>query len=171
MRDGAGNEERVQIDASKGKLPAGTRLAVLVNGGTASTSELVAAALRGEGKEGASSSNSSTSSALLVGENTFKKARTQRAVPLTGGGLLLVSNLQYISPRGESVDGVGLTPEVSCKPGEVERYFFVSGGSGDEEDDLARGDEVLAEDLLFDPCVRVTAEALGAPLAEPTAVE
>ena len=173
VRDGAGNEERVEIDASRGKLPAGTRLAVLVNGGTASTSELVAAALRGEegGKEGGnlssssnSTSTSTSSSALLVGEKTFKKARTQRAVPLTGGGLLLVSNLQYISPRGESVDGVGLTPEVSCQPDEVARSFFVSGG----DDDGAGSDEILAEDLLFDPCVRVAAEALGAPLAEPT---
>ena len=146
---------------------------MLVNGGTASTSELVAAALRGEegGKEGGnlssssnSTSTSTSSSALLVGEKTFKKARTQRAVPLTGGGLLLVSNLQYISPRGESVDGVGLTPEVSCKPDEVARSFFVSGG----DDDGAGSDEILAEDLLFDPCVRVAAEALGAPLAEPT---
>ena len=164
VRDGAGNEEKVQIDASKGKLPAGTRLAVLVNGGTASTSELVAAALRGEGK-----GKGDSSSALLVGELTFKKARTQRAVPLSGGGLLLVSNLQYISPRGESVDGVGLTPDVSCKPGEVERSFFVSGGGGDEDGDDSS--EILAEDLLFDPCARLAAEALGAPLAEPTAVE
>jgi len=169
VRDGAGNEERVQLDASKGKLPTGTRLAVLVNGGTASTSEIVSAALRGEGKGGTSSSSSKASNALLVGEKTFKKARTQRAVPLTGGGLLLVSNLQYISPRGESVDGNGLTPDVSCKPGEVERSFFVSGG-GDDDDDGTRS-SMLAEDLLFDPCARLAAEALGAPLAEPTAVE
>ena len=81
-----------------------------------------------------------------------------------------MSNLQYISPRGESVDGVGLNPDVSCMPEEVGRSFFVSGGDGDGGDGSAN-DEVLAEDLLFDPCVRVAAEALGAPLAEPTAVE
>ena len=174
VRDGAGNEERVEVDASKGKLPQGTRVAVLVNGGTASTSELVAAALRGgkEGEEGGGKKSSSgknfiKSNALLVGEKTFKKARTQRAVPLTGGGLLLVSNLHYISPRGEGVDGVGLSPEVSCQPGEVETSFFVSGGGGDNDDDDGNNNSaLLAEDLLLDPCVRVAAEALGAPLAE-----
>ena len=65
------------------------------------------------------------------------------------------------------MDGVGLQPDVSCKPDEVERSFFVS-GDGDGGDGADGGnDEVLAEDLLFDPCVRIAAEALGVPLAEP----
>jgi len=146
---------------------------VLVNGGTASTSELVAAALRGKGSGSKENPPSFVSSgALLVGGSTFGKARTQRTVPLAGGGLLLVSNLRYVSPRGEAVDGAGLSPDVRCEPEKIERSFFVSSGSGDEGESSSADEEeknaaLLAQDLLFDPCVRVAAEALGATLADP----
>jgi C-terminal peptidase prc len=128
------------------------RLAVLVNGGTASTAELVAAALRGE--KGAAGGG-----AVLVGERTFGKGRTQRAIPLSDGSLLLVSNLRYVAPDGAVVDGHGLTPGVACAPERVERDFFVGGDGGGGGDDGA-----LAAGLLDDPCVRVAAEAVGARL-------
>lgn len=133
-------------------LPRTTAIAVLINGGTASTAELVAGALRGDG-------NVNHPHALLVGEKSFGKGRTQRALPLSDGSLLLVSNLRYITPDGAPVDGVGLAPAVACVPERVEASFFVAGGDGAAADDLAAG-------LLQDPCVRVAARELGTPLAD-----
>ena len=121
---------------------------MLVNRGTASTSELVAGALRGPPHG---------PGALLVGEHTFGKGRTQRGVPVgPSGALLLVSNLAYVAPDGSPVDRVGLEPAVACVPELTQTSFFASGDAGGGG---------LVDDLLADPCVRAAAAALGAPLA------
>ena len=67
---------------------------VLVNGGTASSAELVAASLHDNHR------------ATLLGEKTFGKGRTQRIVRLRDGGLLLLSNTLYLTPEHQSVDKV-----------------------------------------------------------------
>lgn len=67
---------------------------VLVNGGTASSSELLAGALRDSG------------GAVLLGERTFGKGRSQRVIPLTGGSKLLLSNLAFLTPSGTPIDKV-----------------------------------------------------------------
>ena len=143
---GAFTPEPVVIAPGAGIVPPTARLAVLVNHGTTSTAEIVAAALRG-----------ASGGATLVGERTFGKGRTQRAQPLSDGSLLLVSNLRYIAPDGAAVDGVGLTPATACAPGEAVASFFVAGGDGEAN---------LAEELLDDPCVRAAAVELRAPLRE-----
>ena len=101
-----------------------------------------------------------TPAALTVGERSFGKGRTQRAVPLTGGGLLLLSNRTFTTPAGVAVDGVGLTPAVACAPETATAGFFVSGDGG------YGGNAGLAVGLLSDPCVRVAAEKLGVVLRE-----
>lgn len=67
---------------------------VLVNGGTASTAELIAASLRDNHR------------AQLLGEKTFGKGRTQRVIPLKGDALLLLSNTVYLTPDHQKVDKV-----------------------------------------------------------------
>lgn len=69
---------------------------VLVNGGTASTSELLAGALR------------DAAGVPLVGEKTFGKGVTQRVVPLSDGSVLLVSTASYMTPKHQLVHKVGL---------------------------------------------------------------
>ena len=66
-----------------------------MNGGSASTSEAVAAALRESG------------GAVLIGEPSFGKAKMQRAVKLTGGATLLLSNTVFLSPKHAMIDKVG----------------------------------------------------------------
>ena len=68
--------------------------AVLINGGSASTSEALAAALRDSG------------GATLIGEKSFGKAKMQRAVPLGGGSTLLLSNTVFLSPKHAAIDKV-----------------------------------------------------------------
>ena len=160
VRDGRGGEEAVPVPppSSRPAWPRSTRppTAVLVNGATASSSELLAGALASE---------KSSSPPLLVGERSFGKGRTQRSIPLTGGGLLVVSNRVFVTPDGVGVDdGLGLQPGVVCVPGETEAGFFVSGG--DEEGSGAGGASALAEGLLNDPCVRLAAARLGVELRE-----
>eukprot|EP00198_Chlamydomonas_reinhardtii_P013391 XP_001702728.1 tail-specific protease [Chlamydomonas reinhardtii] len=81
----------------------GQPIAVLVDRYSASTSELLAGALRDNAR------------ALLVGERTFGKGRTQWVVELSGGATLLVSTDTYTTPALRPVDHVGLPPDLTCR--------------------------------------------------------
>ena len=77
---------------------------VLVNGGTASTSELLAGALH------------DSAGVQLVGEKTFGKGVTQRVVPLSDGSVLLVSTASYMTPKHIPVHKVKPPASVSSHP-------------------------------------------------------
>ena len=81
-------------------------MVVVVDAGTASAAELFSAAL------------ASNRRATLVGQQTYGKARVQRAASLPGGGAVLVSRAFYETPAGVDVTGVGLTPDAPCATGE-----------------------------------------------------
>jgi len=84
----------------KGQTPPVTALplVVLVNRGTASGAEIVAAALKDNGR------------ALLVGERTFGKGMMQRLMPLQHGGYLKLTTAEFASPRLNQIEGVGVEP-------------------------------------------------------------
>ncbi|KAK9905975.1 hypothetical protein WJX75_009955 [Coccomyxa subellipsoidea] len=84
---------------------AASPLVVLVNGGTASTSELLAGSLHAGGR------------AAMVGEHTFGKGRTQKVLQLHDNSTLLVSNSLVTTPALERIDKVGLEPDRLCKSG------------------------------------------------------
>lgn len=76
---------------------------VLVDGGTASASEILAAALRDSGK------------ATIIGEKTFGKGSVQQMITLGGGSQLKVTVARWYTPRGVNVSEKGLTPEKTVK--------------------------------------------------------
>ena len=99
--DGAHEEDRsysVTGDASYPDIP----LVVLVNGGSASAAEIVAAALHENGR------------AKLVGDRTFGKASVQTVAPLLNGRALKLTTAKYITPAGADITGVGLHPSVEA---------------------------------------------------------
>lgn len=80
----------------------GTPIVVLINKGSASASEIVAGALRDNGR------------AKLVGETSFGKGTVQQAEDLGGGAGLHVTIAKWLTPNGTWVNGKGLTPDVSA---------------------------------------------------------
>ena len=88
------------MDATAGDITAGARIAVLVNGGSASASEIVAGALRDHGR------------AVLVGRKTFGKGSVQTILPLADGEALKLTTSHYYTPSGASIDGKGIVPDV-----------------------------------------------------------
>ena len=82
-----------------------TPLAVLVDRNSASASEILAGALRDNGR------------AALVGERTFGKGKIQSVFPLRDGSALFVTVARYMTPSEELIDGVGIKPENACRGG------------------------------------------------------
>jgi carboxyl-terminal processing protease len=75
---------------------------VLVDGGSASASEIVAGALHDNGR------------ALLLGSRTYGKGRIQSVFPLSDGDALFVTVATYRTPSGADIDRVGIAPDVAC---------------------------------------------------------
>ena len=80
---------------------------VLVDGGSASASEIVSGAIHDRG------------SGVLVGTKTFGKGSVQNLWPLPGGGGVKITTSRYLTPNGNAVDKVGITPDVVVEQGEV----------------------------------------------------
>jgi carboxyl-terminal processing protease len=81
-----------------------TPVAVLVDGGTASAAEVVAAALQDRNR------------AVVVGARTFGKGSVQEPSTLSDGSALELTVGKYRTPAGRMIDGVGVTPDVAVDP-------------------------------------------------------
>lgn len=93
-------QARFERYAQAGDLLERVELAVLVNGGSASGSEIVAGALKDHGR------------APLVGERTYGKGSVQSVMPLGGGNAIKLTTARYLTPSGRSINGSGILPNV-----------------------------------------------------------
>src|SRR5580692_2120358 len=98
--DGRTPDARFRMDATPGDLIDGAPLVVLVNGGSASASEIVAGALKDHGR------------ALLIGRRTYGKGSVQTVMPLARGGAVKLTTSRYFTPSGASIHGRGLSPDI-----------------------------------------------------------
>ncbi len=89
-----------RFTASKGDLAEGLPLIVLINGGSASASEIVAGALQDHGR------------AILVGTKTFGKGSVQTVVPLVGDVAMRLTTARYFTPSGRSIQAMGVSPDI-----------------------------------------------------------
>ena len=96
------NEANQQFKAHKGDILSGAPIAVLINENSASAAEILAAALRDNQR------------AVLIGETSFGKGSVQSLIPLGNGNTALkLTTARYYTPLGQSIDGKGITPDVS----------------------------------------------------------
>ncbi len=98
--DGRSMESRFTRSAHTGDILDGASMVVLVNGGSASASEIVAGALQDHNR------------ATIVGTPTFGKGLVQTVMPLSKGRAIKLTTSRYYTPSGDSIHGVGITPDV-----------------------------------------------------------
>jgi carboxyl-terminal processing protease len=94
--------------ANSQNLLRGFKTVVLVNGGSASASEITALALRDHGV------------ATIIGEKTYGKGVVQQLIPFNDGSSLKVTIAKWYSPNGTNIDKKGITPDTVVTPTEAD---------------------------------------------------
>jgi carboxyl-terminal processing protease len=98
---GRSPEETQRYTAHGGDIIKGKPLVVLINGGSASASEIVAGALHDHKR------------ATLIGTRSFGKGSVQTIIPLgTGNGALALTTARYFTPSGHSIQALGVSPDI-----------------------------------------------------------
>lgn len=109
-----------RFNATVGDLAQGKPIVILINGGTASASEIVAGALQDHRR------------AIVVGTQSFGKGSVQTLMPLAGDAAMRLTTARYYTPSGRSIQALGISPDIIV-----------------QQPLPANGEEVATEDGLF----------------------
>lgn len=100
---GRNPQDGERFNATGGDLAQGKPMVVLINGGSASASEIVAGALQDHRR------------AVVVGTKSFGKGSVQTLVPLRGDGAMRLTTARYYTPSGRSIQALGVSPDIVVK--------------------------------------------------------
>lgn len=135
----ADNEQKVS--ATAGELLPGVPVVVLVSGGSASASEIVAGALQDNHR------------ALIVGTTTFGKGSVQTVLPIGAGKGIKLTTARYYTPSGRSIQAEGIKPDIEVRPASVNvqagsDIFHEVDLQGRLDNDTTAGAEVAADERI-----------------------
>ena len=150
---GRRSDDAQRYNARPGAKPAsGLPIAVLINGGSASASEIVAGALQDHHR------------AILLGTRSFGKGSVQTIIPLAGHGAMRLTTARYYTPSGRSIQAKGIDPDIVVEAAKIERpsadkkadkSAAAPDKKGDKKDDKS---ESAGEQSTVDPSIMGTAD-------------
>jgi carboxyl-terminal processing protease len=106
---GRRNDEAQRFNAKPGDLLNGLPIVVLINGGSASASEIVAGALQDHRR------------AILLGTRSFGKGSVQTIIPMGNQGAIRLTTARYYTPSGRSIQAQGIDPDIVVEPARLEK--------------------------------------------------
>jgi len=101
--EGRVNDSKLRFNAAPGDVLDGMPLVILINGGSASASEIVAGALQDHKR------------AILMGTRSFGKGSVQTIMPARGGTAIKLTTARYYTPNGRSIQAEGIEPDIEVK--------------------------------------------------------
>ncbi len=101
-------EETQRYNARPGDLAKSLPMVVMINGGSASASEIVAGSLQDHHR------------AIVLGTKSFGKGSVQTIIPLPGRGAMRLTTARYFTPSGRSIQAVGIEPDITVEQAKVE---------------------------------------------------
>ncbi|WP_417831858.1 S41 family peptidase, partial [Terasakiella sp.] len=143
-------EDIQRFNARPGDIADGLPIVVLINGGSASASEIVAGALQDHAR------------ALILGTRSFGKGSVQTIIPMGTNGAMRLTTARYYTPSGRSIQAVGIEPDIKV---EIARIEKIGTGVGTREADL-RGSLENTDENAEERQKKVEAERNGKDKAE-----
>jgi carboxyl-terminal processing protease len=131
---GRHKEEDQTYTAKGGDKAHGKPIVIIINGGSASASEIVAGALQDQHR------------AIVIGTKSFGKGSVQTIIPVAGGGAMRLTTARYYTPSGRSIQKLGIEPDIVVQQAKLEK---VANGPGIREADLKgalQNDTIKAQD-------------------------
>src|SRR6516164_3909058 len=134
-------EDAQRYNARPGDIAAGLPIAVLINGGSASASEIVAGALQDHHR------------AILLGTRSFGKGSVQTIIPLPGHGAMRLTTARYYTPSGRSIQARGIDPDIVVDAAKIEKTSEKGDGKVATASDLKRDDAEGGPESSVDPSI------------------
>jgi len=127
-------EDLQRFNARPGDIADGLPIVVLINGGSASASEIVAGALQDHAR------------ALILGTRSFGKGSVQTIMPMGVSGAMRLTTARYYTPSGRSIQSVGIEPDIKVELAKIEKLgSTISTREADLRGSLTNTDENAAE--------------------------